>query len=40
MDYWKKNINDKDKQNFLAIQWIVFPKVRKCLEAIDEGMQF
>jgi hypothetical protein len=27
-------------QNFLAIQQIVFPKVRKCLEIIDEGIVY
>jgi hypothetical protein len=37
---FKEDINVKDKQNFRAIQQIAFPKVRKCLETIDEGMQF
>ncbi len=41
----EEDINVKDKQNFPTVQQIVFPKVRKCLEAIDEsivyeGMQF
>jgi len=36
----EEDINVKDKQKISAVQQIVFPKVRKCLEAIDEGMQF
>ncbi len=41
----EEDINVKDKQNFLAAQQIVFPKVRNFLKAIDEsidyeGMQF
>jgi hypothetical protein len=34
----EKNINVKDKQNFIIIQRIDFPKVRKCLEIIDEDI--
>ncbi len=41
----EEDINVKDKQNFPTEQQIAFPKVRKCLETIDEsivyeGMQF
>jgi hypothetical protein len=34
----EEDINVKDKQIFLVVQRIVFPKVRKCLETIDERM--
>ncbi len=34
----EKDINVKDKQNFPIVQRIAFPKVRKCLETIDEGI--
>jgi hypothetical protein len=33
---FKEDINVKDKQKILDVQRIVFPKVRKCLETIDE----
>jgi hypothetical protein len=36
----EEDINVKDKQKISAVQQIVFPKVRKCFETIDEGMQF
>jgi len=36
----EEDINVKDKQNFPTIQRIAFPKVRKCLEAIDEGLVY
>jgi hypothetical protein len=36
----KEDLNVKDEQNFLVVQRIIVPKVRKCLETIDEGMQF
>lgn len=29
----------KDKQNFPVVQRIAFPKVRKCLEQLDAGLQ-
>ncbi len=34
----EENVNVKDKQNFLIVQCIVFPKVRECFEAIDDGI--
>jgi hypothetical protein len=36
----EKDINVKDKQNFPTVQQIIFPKARKCLEAIDEGIVY
>jgi hypothetical protein len=36
----EKDINVKNKQNFPIVQQIVFPKVKKCLEAIDEGIVY
>jgi hypothetical protein len=36
----EEDINVKDKQNFLAVQQFAFPKVRKCLETIDEGIVY
>jgi hypothetical protein len=37
---FKEDIIVKDKQNFPSVQQIVFPKVRKCFEAIDEGIVY
>ncbi len=36
----EEDINVKDKQKFLVVQRIAFPKVKKSFEAIYEGMQF
>jgi hypothetical protein len=36
----EEDINVKDKYKFPAVQQIVFPKVRKCLETIDEGIVY
>jgi hypothetical protein len=36
----EEDINVKDKQKFPIIQWIIFLKVRKCLETIDEGIVY
>jgi hypothetical protein len=36
----EEDTNVKDKKKFPIVQRITFPKVRKCFEAIDEGMQF
>jgi hypothetical protein len=36
----EKDINVKDKQNFPTVQQIAFPKLRKCLEIIDEGIVY
>jgi hypothetical protein len=36
----EEDINVKDMQNFSTIQQIVFLKVRKCLETIDEGIVY
>jgi hypothetical protein len=33
-------MNVKHKQNFPSVQQIVFPKVGKCFEAIDEGIVY
>ena len=35
----EEDVNVKDKQNFPAVQRIAFPKVRKCLEQLDAGLQ-
>jgi hypothetical protein len=36
----EEDINVKHKICFLAIQQIVFPKVGKCFETIDEGIVY
>ncbi len=36
----EEDINVKDKQNFPTVQWIDFPKVKKCLETIHEGIVY
>ena len=36
--FLEEDVNMKDKQNFLAVQQIAFPKVRKCLEQLDAGL--
>ncbi len=36
----EEDINVKDKKKIPIVQRITFPKVRKCFEVIDEGMQF